>query len=303
MSEPLHIISLGAGVQSSTMALMAAAGEITPMPIAAIFADTQAEPASVYKWLDWLETKLPFPVYRVTKGNMTEVSLTIRKRTKTVGKPWSKSLIPAFVKTDVPAGFRDVVVSENDDGSTVTEKHWFEAHTKPSGIMGRSCTADFKIAPLLKKQREIAKIKRGQKTVGVVSWIGISLDEVSRMKPSRNFWAKNRWPLIEMEMSRHDCLRWMEKNGYPKPPRSACVYCPFHSDHEWRRLKIDEPSEFERAVQFEKDLQAVKRVSDNMNGVPFLHNSLIPLGQVDFSEDTAQGALHFHNECEGMCGV
>ena len=61
MSEPLHIISLGAGVQSSTMALMAAAGEITPMPTCAIFADTQDEPASVYKWLDWLEPKLPFP--------------------------------------------------------------------------------------------------------------------------------------------------------------------------------------------------------------------------------------------------
>ncbi len=303
MDAPIHIISLGAGVQSSTMALMAAHGEITPMPTAAIFADTQAEPASVYKWLDWLETKLPFPVYRVTKGDMTKVSLTIRKRTKTAGKPWSKSLIPAFVKIEVPAGYRDVVVSENDDGSVVTQKQWVMAHTKPSGIMGRSCTADFKIAPLLKKQREIAKIKRGQKTVGVVSWIGISLDEVSRMKPSRNKWALNRWPLIEMEMTRHDCLRWMKKNGYPKPPRSACVYCPFHSDHEWRRLKTNEPAEFERAVQFEKDLQAVKRQSGNMNGVPFLHNSLIPLGEVDFSEDTAQGAFHFHNECEGMCGV
>jgi hypothetical protein len=49
-----HYLSLGAGVQSSTLALMAAHGEITPMPVAAIFADTQAEPASVYRWLDWL---------------------------------------------------------------------------------------------------------------------------------------------------------------------------------------------------------------------------------------------------------
>ena len=47
-------VSLGAGVQSSAMALMAAAGEISPMPRAAIFADTQAEPDSVYRWLDWL---------------------------------------------------------------------------------------------------------------------------------------------------------------------------------------------------------------------------------------------------------
>jgi 3'-phosphoadenosine 5'-phosphosulfate sulfotransferase (PAPS reductase)/FAD synthetase len=66
--EPIHILSLGAGVQSSTLALMAAAGEVTPMPAAAIFADTQDEPASVYRWLDWLEKQLPFPVYRVTAG-------------------------------------------------------------------------------------------------------------------------------------------------------------------------------------------------------------------------------------------
>lgn len=68
----LTVISLGAGVQSSVMALMAAHGEIEPMPDCAIFADTQAEPKHVYDWLDWLETQLPFPVYRVTKGNLKE---------------------------------------------------------------------------------------------------------------------------------------------------------------------------------------------------------------------------------------
>lgn len=64
-----RILSLGAGVQSSTLALMAAHGEIE-RPDCAIFADTQAEPESVYRWLDWLETQLPFPVLRVTKGEM-----------------------------------------------------------------------------------------------------------------------------------------------------------------------------------------------------------------------------------------
>jgi hypothetical protein len=65
-----HIISLGAGVQSSTMALMAAAGEILPMPDCAIFADTHAEPRAVYDWLDWLTKQLPFPVIRVSQGNL-----------------------------------------------------------------------------------------------------------------------------------------------------------------------------------------------------------------------------------------
>lgn len=36
----LRALSLGAGVQSTTMALMAAHGEIGPMPDCAIFADT-----------------------------------------------------------------------------------------------------------------------------------------------------------------------------------------------------------------------------------------------------------------------
>ena len=75
-----NFLSLGAGVQSSTIALMAAHGEITPMPDAAIFADTKAEPASVYKWLDWLQVKLPFPVYRVSRGDMTKDSLNIIER-------------------------------------------------------------------------------------------------------------------------------------------------------------------------------------------------------------------------------
>ena len=73
-----NVISLGAGVQSSTMALMAARGLITPMPDAAIFADTQDEPASVYRWLDWLEKQLPFPVNRVTRGRLSTAALEMR---------------------------------------------------------------------------------------------------------------------------------------------------------------------------------------------------------------------------------
>lgn len=275
--EPIHILSLGAGVQSSTLALMAAKGEVGPMPTAAIFADTQAEPQSVYRWLDWLEKQLPFPVYRVTAGSLTDSSLK-RHRNQKTGKPYYANLIPAFAK--------------NSDGT--------------AGLLGRTCTYRHKLIPILKKLRELAKIKRGQKTLGVISWIGISLDEVSRMKPSRDKWAQNRWPLIEKDMTRHDCLRWIEKNGYPKPPRSACTYCPFHSDHEWRTLKADSPDEFQSAVDFERALQrthASVKTEGKRQSAPFLHNSMIPLDEIDFSEDTTQGNLHFHNECEGMCGV
>lgn len=277
MNEPVHIISLGAGVQSSTLALMAARGQVGPMPVAAVFADTHAEPKSVYTWLDWLEKQLPFPVIRVSAGSLTKQSLLVKKNKKT-GKPYYSNLIPAFI--------------ENEDGSR--------------GIVGRHCTFKHKIIPLIKEARRLGKIKRGQKTIGVIQWIGISLDEVSRMKPSRDAWCRHRWPLIEKEMTRHDCLRWIEKHGYPTPPRSACTYCPFHPDHEWRRLKDAEPAEFAHAVKFEKALQKLHAgfpMSGRIKGIPFLHDSLKPLDQVDFSEDTTQGQLKFHNECEGMCGV
>lgn len=65
----MRILSLGAGVQSSALALLIAVGRV-PMVDCAIFADTQGEPAVTYRWLDWLEAQLPFPVYRVTAGNM-----------------------------------------------------------------------------------------------------------------------------------------------------------------------------------------------------------------------------------------
>jgi hypothetical protein len=274
-------LSLGAGVQSSTIALMAKHGEITPMPDAAIFADTQAEPASVYKWLDWLEPQLPFPVIRVTRGDMTQDSFLIKQRKDGTGC-WSKNLIPAFI--------------QNKDGTR--------------GIMGRQCTYSYKVEQLERAARLHGKVKRGQKNVTVTQWIGISWDEIQRIKPSRVAWSQHRWPLVELRMGRRDCLKWMESHGYPKPPRSACVYCPFHSDNEWRRLRDQEPEEFQRAIRFEKDLQEVKAKTERMRGIPFLHPSCVPLDQVDLSTDIERGQLSlwldeqsFGNECEGMCGV
>lgn len=270
--NPIHIISLGAGVQSSTMALMAAKGEITPMPVAAVFADTQAEPASVYRWLDWLERQLPFPVIRVSRGNLTKVALQIRCAMD--GRStWVKTLIPTYVR--------------NPDGSR--------------GILGRRCTYDYKVREITKAAR---RIMRESNATSAVQWIGISLDEVYRMKDSRFKGITHRWPLIERRVRRGDCLAWMEAHGYPKPPRSACKYCPFHSDAEWRRLKMEEPDEFRQAVEFEMDLQKAKQSTGELRGVPYLHSSLKPLNEIDFraEEETGQGSL-WGNECEGMCGV
>lgn len=271
-----NFLSLGAGVQSSCLALMAAREAITPMPDAAIFADTQAEPQGVYDWLDWLESELPFPVVRVTAGSLTEAALS-RKTTKD-GRNFSKTAIPVFTL--------------NEDGS--------------QGMIGhRTCTRDFKIRPLMKAVRRLAAIKRGQKECTVTQWIGISWDEIQRIKESREPWVQNRWPLIERRMTRQHCKEWITENGYPQPPRSACSYCPFHSDREWKRLKAEEPAAFAEAVRVEEELQNIKAWSDTFKSEPYLHRSLVNLKDVDFRADYEKGQelLGFMNECEGMCGV
>ena len=282
MTEPVHIISLGAGVQSSTMALMAALGEITPMPIAAIFADTGNEPESVYKWLDWLIAELPFPVNKVWKQRkgkrLSLETASLEMRETKDGRLFSQTNIPFFTKN-------------NENG-----EHGMIPH--------RSCTSDFKLGPLQKAQKILGEVKRGQKHVSVISWQGISTDEASRMRDSREPWAQNRYPLIEKRMTRKDCLTWMDLHHYPRPPRSACVFCPFHSDTEWRRLKTEEPEEFAKAVQFERAIQETKAKSSNFRTTPYLHSLRQPLDTIDFRNLEDRGQINmFENECEGMCGV
>ena len=71
--EPkLRILSLGAGVQSSTMALMADAGEFGVKPDAAVFADTGWEPKPVLDHLNYLKSVISYPIHIVKKGNIQD---------------------------------------------------------------------------------------------------------------------------------------------------------------------------------------------------------------------------------------
>lgn len=262
--KPVHVLSLGAGVQSSTLALMASLGEVTPMPSVAVFADTQAEAPAVYEWLEWLEANLSFPVVRVTKGNLAADALRIRTN-RTTGIRYPERMLPVF----------------------------YEAHGRRN-LAQRRCTGTYKIEPIQKYTHRFIKS-------GVCQWIGISTDEATRMKPSRLKYVGNRWPLIELGMSRTDCLNWLEARGYPTPTKSSCIFCPFHGDDYWIMLKKQDPRSFDSAAAFERALQAADRTHDQQPFTPYLHRSMIPLDTVQF-KDERQANL-FENDCSGACGV
>jgi hypothetical protein len=262
---PLRILSLGAGVQSSTLALMIAHGEL-PMVDAAIFADTGAEPKGVYDWLDWLETKLPFPVHRAQHGNLeTDILGSIRNADSRVGQA------PFYIKSEGDAR---------------------------EGMLWRKCTKEYKLAPLRKKTRELMEAA-GVKSVQCV--IGISWDEATRMRASDVKYIQNEYPLVDRQITRIDCLRWMTKNGYPMPAKSACYFCPYTDDSRWREMKINDPASFALAARFDS---AIRSGLPGVKGQAFLHRSLKPLEEVDFRNAEDFGQIDaFGNECEGMCGV
>lgn len=256
----IRVLSLGAGVQSSTLALMIARGDLPPVDCA-IFSDTGWEPRAVYEWLDWLEQQLPFPIHRVSRGNLRD----------------------------------DTMRAMRGEVKRVAAVPWFQLSPKGKEGMGRrQCTADYKLRPL---QRRVVDLMGGRPKGGCEMLIGISMDEVWRMKPSRVQYIVNKFPLIEKGITRQQCLRWMEERQYPKPPKSSCIGCPFHSDSQWRALT---PDEFQDAVEVDRAI----RNQPGMRSQQFMHKSLKPLDQVDLSTPEERGQLSMYlNDCEGMCGV
>lgn len=253
----MRILSLGAGVQSSTLALMIEHGEVESVDCA-IFANTQWEPYWVYDYLNWLESKVSYPIHRVTAGNLRESVLNDEF-----------CHVPYFVK--------------NEKGKL--------------GIGRRQCTNHYKVQPILKKKRELLGYSKGQKVTGGVrceTLIGISLDEVVRMKDSKEKWNRNLYPLIELEMSRDDCLAWLINHNYPIPRKSACIGCPYRTTKEWREIKDD-------AALWQDALEVDDHLSKSNQ---FMCSKGVRLPDLDVLTAEEHGQLNlFDQECEGMCGV
>ena len=263
----LTIISLGGGVQSSVMALMAAEGLIKPMPDFAIFADTGWEPQGVYQHLDWLEGQIPFPIQRVSNGNIRD---DILAGTNSTGQQFTS--IPAFVNS--PSGKRSIVK--------------------------RQCTREYKLTPIETELRDLLGMGYRQavpKGVFVELWIGISRDEIIRMKPSRLPWVRHYWPLIDLGMTRSDCKIWFEERFPGRTlPRSACIGCPYHTDSEWEEMQNLDPKSWADAVFVDAALRSTAR-AERFGGEMYLH-----LSEIKFYPSERQISL-FGDECEGLCGV
>lgn len=265
----MRVLSLGAGVQSSTLAFMMAKGELEPADVA-IFADTGAEPQHVYDYLDWLEPQLPFPVRRVmhNKGLLKSIEDAVN------GQGFDH--VPFFIR--------------NADGST--------------GMGKRQCTNHFKLQPIIQGIRRELSLKKGERYKGklVDQVIGISWDERRRMADPLTPWLCNHYPLVDRHITRKDCFSWLKESGVARmPKKSACTFCPYHDNRRWKEMKQNEPESWRQALEVDRMIrQGVRGSTEPL----YLHRSCIPLEEVDLdSQGEFSWIADMEEECEGMCGL
>lgn len=265
----MRILSLGAGVQSTTLYL-------TEEWDYAVFADTQEEPAPVYTHLAWMKSLGRAPIIERTAGKLGDDLQYGRG-----GAGRRVACIPAF--TLIPG-------------------------QRSRGKIMRQCTSDYKLDVIHQAVRELLGLQRRQrfpKWMQIIMGIGFSDDEQGRAGRVLAGWKRPQimpvFPLITKRWRRDDCVEYLRTVVPHEVPRSSCVFCPFHGDEEWRWLRSNDPAGWERAVEIDLALRIPGNVVNrNVRAEMFLHRDCVPLDQVDLSVDDRQGEIAFEG-CTGGC--
>lgn len=274
-----RFLSLGGGVQSSTLAEMVAEGILEVDFV--IFADTKDEPKWVYEQVDYLKIRL----------EKVDIPLVV------VSKEGSNGIM--------------------NDAKELTRFATIPLHTRtqtgmPGGMLRRQCTSEYKIAVIEQYIRNWI-IERGyghqiidanghtrryiNRGIYVECLIGISLDEFERMKTSPLHFQKKVYPLIDKRMSRVACEAWLKKHQLQIPNKSSCICCPYHDNEFWNTLKQDDPENWKRTVEWDDWLRDTKLRYTSMRNNLYVHFDRVPLRDADVSISDNQLPL----ACGGFC--
>jgi len=138
------------------------------------------------------------------------------------------------------------------------EQDCIEKHMLPSIAYGyKTCSQKYKIQPQDKyvNNWEPAKAewKAGRK---ITKLIGYDADESHRMLTDYTDKKYDfRYPLVDWDMGRDECLNVIEKAGLCPPGKSACFFCPSSKPSEIRQLAHTHPELIERALTMEANAE------------------------------------------------
>ena len=257
----MKIISLGLGVQSTALYFMSSLGKIDRADYA-IFSDPGAELPRTYEILELLK--------RWQKENSGIPIVVVRKNL-----------------------YKDLINFKNSSGNRWAS---IPAFSENSGIVRRQCTSEYKIRPIIKKIRQLRGIKKHKHLPLTDLMLGISMDEIERVKESQMSRVNYLYPLIDERINRSDCIAFIQSIGFPVPPKSSCVFCPYHSPSQWRQLKYNDKESWDKVVKVDKAIRNIagRKLKEKL----FLHPSRKPIDEVPLSD---QQELFMCEE--GFCGV
>jgi len=158
----------------------------------------------------------------------------------------------------------------------------------------RSCTSKFKIDPIKRFQRTIVGMGRGK--ILVESWLGISTDERRRATQPEAKWTRNKYPLLEMNMSRDACKRYNEEHFNMKVDKSGCFCCPYQHARQWTELNFKYPELFQISVAMEAE---AKLKSAFRGGLYYSKESIL---QFQHSHTLLDFGMEIENKCDPSGG-
>jgi hypothetical protein len=178
---------------------------------------------------------------------------------------------------------------EIDLFSAATASVLLPGYTNQSGEVGKLqgwCSGRWK--------RDVAE--RWMRSIGIetaTNWIGISVDELRRVRTQHRGWLRLRYPLIfDVRYSRSQCIARIRADGWAgEIPHSACWMCPNQQDSEWLDMQRNYPADFAAACALEIEIQVVDPYF-------WLHPSCKPLAAVDF---TSQFTMFSDRGCTTGC--
>lgn len=153
-------------------------------------------------------------------------------------------------------GFPPITVVKNAlpqgviDGSLYAES--YRLGTLPSKAFGGSnCSLKWKVEP---QYRFLKKWMAASGVDYIRHFIGYDADEIHRSQkpvPVRAF-ESNEYPLIKAGWGRDECVAAIDKEGLPRPGKSACFMCPSSKKPEVKLLAQKYPTLYLKAVALER---------------------------------------------------
>lgn len=249
----MKILSCGAGMQSTALALISCAqvhSEVrypqVPRYDAIIYCDLGIEPA-------WVPEQVKF----------------IERACREAGIPFY--ILQSNLYQDYMRNFGTSRVS--------AMPFWtLNADNEPGKIMRRACTIDYKIVMIQKFVRYYLLGYRPRQWLRSEDagthelHIGFSAEEQTRSFPSRNKMFENKYPLIEMGWERKDTYRYNLEEWGLDSKASACLICPFHKNYFFQHIKHHFPADYDSVVRFDDMLEQRQPHTKIMNRI-FLSRS------------------------------